>query len=225
MSYPSHDRYDPRQGATRPRVNPAKVWGGGVAAAVVAALIVVVGVMISKRLLGIRVLTPDGAPAYGSAATTGYAISAAGLALIATLLLYILMLSTPEPTKFFSWIGGLCTVIITFLPFMYSAGILSQIATAAINLIIGIAVLSLLATIGRTAIEYVPDPEPYPYEQPRGYDPSPGYEQRGYEQPQPRYERSPDHGHSRDYGQSRDYEQSRDYGQRRHQRRDYDPYD
>ncbi|MEV0231968.1 DUF6069 family protein [Nonomuraea sp. NPDC050786] len=218
MSYPSHDRYDPRQGATRPRVNPAKVWGGGVAAAVVAALIVVVGVMISKRLLGIHVLTPDGAPAYGSAATTGYAISAAAAALIATLLLYILMLSTPEPAKFFSWIGGLCTVIITFLPFMQSADIVPQIATAAINLIIGIAVLSLLATIGRTAVEQVP----YPYEEPHGYESrgyeQRGYEQRGYEQPQSRYEQPR-------YEQSRDHQQSRDYEQRRHQRRDYDPYD
>lgn len=166
------------------------------AAAVVAALIVVVGVMISKRLLGIRVLTPDGASAYGSAATTGYAISAAAAALVATLLLYILMLSTPEPTRFFGWIAGLCTVIVTILPFMYSADLIEQLATAAINLVIGIAILSLLASIGRTAIEHVPDPGPYPYDQPRGREPRP-YEQPGYER-------------------------SRGYEPRGHERRDYD---
>jgi hypothetical protein len=175
------------------------VWGGGVAAAVVAALIVVVGVMISKRLLGVRVLTPDGASAYGSAATTGYAISAAVAALVATLLLYILMLSTPEPTKFFGWIAGLFTVIITILPFMHSADLMEQVATAAINLIIGIAIVSLLASIGRTAIDEMPDPEPYPYEPPRGHEPR-GYEQRRYERP-------------------------REYEQRGYERRDYDPYD
>ncbi|MFF4615930.1 DUF6069 family protein [Nonomuraea jabiensis] len=197
-------------------MNPARVWGGGVAAAVVAALIVVVGVMISKSLLGIRVLTPDGAPAYGSAATTGYAISAAALALVATLLLYILMLSTPEPNRFFGWIAGLGTVIITLLPFMNSAALVPQIATAVINLIIGVAIVSLLASIGRTAIEEVPDQGPYPYEQPRGYDQPRGYEQqRGYEQP--RYERS------REYEQ-RGYEQ-RGYEQRGHERRDHNPYD
>ncbi|MEV4573721.1 DUF6069 family protein [Nonomuraea jabiensis] len=188
-------------------MNPARVWGGGVAAAVVAALIVVVGVMISKSLLGIRVLTPDGAPAYGSAATTGYAISAAALALVATLLLYILMLSTPEPNRFFGWIAGLGTVIITLLPFMNSAALVPQIATAVINLIIGVAIVSLLASIGRTAIEEVPDQGQYPYEQPRGYDQQPrGYEQqRGYEQPR--------------------YERSREYEQRGYERRDHNPYD
>ncbi|MBT2224736.1 hypothetical protein KLK06_02560 [Nonomuraea sp. NEAU-A123] len=172
------------------------------AAAVVAALIVVVGVMISGRLLGIRVLTPAGTSAYGSAATTGYAISAAAAALVATLLLYLLMLSTPEPTKFFAWIAGLFAVIITILPFMYSADVLKQIATAIINLVIGIAIASLLTSIGRTAMEEAPDPEPYPYEQ------------RGYEQP--RYERP------REYEQ-RGYEQ-RGYEQRGYERRDHDPY-
>ncbi|TMR98330.1 DUF6069 family protein [Nonomuraea basaltis] len=199
MSYPSHDGYDRRPRSARPTVKPARVWGGGVAAAVVAALIVVVGVMISKRILGIRVLTPDGASAYGSAATTGYAISAAAAALVATLLLYILMVSTPEPAKFFGWIAGLFTVLITILPFMHSADLIEQIATAAINLIIGIAILSLLASIGRTALEEVPDPQPYPYEQPGGYD-ARGYEQRGYERP-------------------------REHEQRGYQRRDYGPYD
>lgn len=175
------------------------------AAAVVAALIVVVGVMISNRLLGIRVLTPDGTSAYGSTATTGYAISAAVAALIATLLLYVLMLSTPEPTKFFGWIAGLFTVIITILPFMHSADLIKQVATAAINLVIGIAIFSLLASIGRTAIEEVPDPEPsYPYDQPHGYEPR-GYEPRGHEQ--------------------RRYERPREYEQRGYERRDHDPYD
>ncbi|MFG1703620.1 DUF6069 family protein [Nonomuraea sp. M3C6] len=202
MSYPPHNRHDRHLGSARPRVNPARVWGGGVAAAIVAALIVVVGVMISNRLLGIRVLTPDGATAYGSAATTGYAISAAAAALVATLLLYVLMLSTPEPAKFFGWIAGLFTVIITILPFMHSADLIRQIATAAINLIIGIAIVSLLATVGRTAIEEVP--EPYPYEQPVGYEPR-GYEPRGHEQ--------------------RRYERPREYEQRGQERRDHDPYD
>ncbi|MFI7130970.1 DUF6069 family protein [Nonomuraea sp. NPDC050153] len=204
MSYPSHDGYDRRPASTRPRVNPARVWGGGVAAAVVAALIVVVGVMISKNLLGIRVLTPDGAPAYGSAATTGYAISAAAVALIATLLLYILMLSTPEPTRFFGWIAGLGSVILTILPFMNSADLIEQIATSVINLVICVAILSLLASIGRTAIEEAPDPGPYPYEQPRGYE-QPRYEQ-------PRYERSRDH-------------EQRGYEQRGYERREHNPYD
>ncbi|MEO3890303.1 DUF6069 family protein [Nonomuraea sp. B5E05] len=224
MSYPSHDRYDRRPGSAGPRVNPARVWGGGVAAAVVAALIAVVGVMISKSLLGIRVIAPDGDPVYGSAATTGYAISAAAAALVATLLLFVLMLSTPEPARFFSWIAGLFAVIITILPFMHSADLLEQIATAAINLVIGIAIASLLTSIGRTALMEAPEPEPHPYEQPRGYDPR-GYDQpRGYDRPhyeqprheQPRYEQ-PRH-------ERQGYER-RGYEQRGYERRDHDPYD
>ncbi|MEO3798005.1 DUF6069 family protein [Nonomuraea sp. B10E15] len=207
MSYPSHDRYDRRPGSAGPRVNPARVWGGGVAAAVVAALVAVVGVMISKSLLGIRVIAPDGDPVHGSAAITGYAISAAAAALVATLLLFVLMLSTPEPARFFSWIAGLFAVIITILPFMHSADLLEQIATAAINLVIGIAIASLLTSIGRTALEEAPEPEPHPYEQ-RGYDPR-GYDRPHYEQPR---------------HDPRGYEQ-RGYEQRGYERRDHDPYD
>lgn len=151
------------------------------AAAIVAALIVVVGAMISNRLLDIRLLTPGGASVYGSAATTGYAVSAATAALVATLLLYVLMLSTPEPAKFFGWIAGLFAVFATILPFMHSADLVRQIATGAVNLIIGIAIVSLLATVGRSALEEAPDPEPYPYEQR-------GHEQRRYERPR-EYER------------------------------------
>jgi hypothetical protein len=181
-----------------------------VAAAVVAALIVVVGVMISDRLLGIHVLTPGGALAYSSTATTGYAISAAVAALIATLLLYVLMLSTPEPVKFFYWIAGLFTVIITILPFMYTAGAIQQVVTALINLVIGIAIVSLLTSIGRTAIEDEPDPEPYPYEQPRGY------EARGY---------APREDQPRRYERPREYEQPRGHDQRGYERRGHNPYD
>ncbi|MCA2225479.1 DUF6069 family protein [Nonomuraea aurantiaca] len=216
MSYPSHDRHDRHPASARPRVNPARVWGGGVAAAVVAALIVVVGAMISNRLLGIRALTPYGNSAYGSTAITGYAISAATAALVATLLLYVLMLSTPEPTKFFGWIAGLFTVIITILPFMYSVDLIRQVATAAINLVVGIAIFSLLASIGRTAMdfEHVPDPEPYPYEQPRGYEPR-GYDQREYDQ----------RGHEPRGHEQRRYERTREYDQREYeQRRSRDPY-
>ena len=88
--------------------------------------------------MDLQLYRPDATLAYSSTATTGYAISAAVAALIATLLLYVLMLSTPEPVKFFYWIAGLFTVIITILPFMYTAGAVQQLATAIIDLIVGI---------------------------------------------------------------------------------------
>ena len=55
---------------------------------------------------------------------------AALAALLATGLLHLLLLTTPRPGRFFSWIIGLATVIAAILPFMTDAQPSTQVATA-----------------------------------------------------------------------------------------------
>src|SRR6202047_1929882 len=98
-------------GAWQDRVNAGRLWAGGAATAVVAALAVVVGVLITRGVLGIPVLAPKTANNVGNSSTADYALLAAGGALLATALLHMLLLGTPRPFAFFAWITALSDVV------------------------------------------------------------------------------------------------------------------
>ncbi len=132
-------------------VNAGRLWAGGAATAVVAALAVVAGVLIARGILGIPVLAPKAAGNFGDSSTAVYAALAAGCALLATALLHVLLLGTPRPFAFFAWITGLADVIVATAPFTQPAPLASKIFTAIINIVVGVAVISLLSGVGRSA--------------------------------------------------------------------------
>jgi len=76
---------------------------------------------------------------------------AAGAALLATGLMHLL-LSTPRPGRFFTWIMVLATLIAAIIPFLTDAEANTKIATAAINLSIGATIGSLVSGVGRSAV-------------------------------------------------------------------------
>jgi hypothetical protein len=133
------------------RVNAGRLWAGGIATAIVAALAVVAGVLITRGVLGIPVLAPKAASDFGNAATAVYAGLAAGCALLATALLHVLLLGTPRPLAFFAWITALADVIAAAAPFTQPAPLASKVFTAVINIVVGVAVISLLSGVGRAA--------------------------------------------------------------------------
>jgi hypothetical protein len=139
----------PRNGGTppRPKVDAGQLWPGGVATAIVAALVALVGILVCRWLFNIPLLSPRRDGAYGDAHTTGYVLAAAVAALIATLLLYLLLLSTPRPTTFFTWIVALATIVVVLFPFSTSAPLSQKVATAAVDLVIGFAIGSLLNSV------------------------------------------------------------------------------
>jgi Na+/proline symporter len=100
----------------------------------------------------VPVLAPTGEGTLGDASTARLAGLAAVAALLATGLLHLLLLTTPRPGRFFTWIIGLATVIAAILPFMTDAEPATQLATGAINLAIGIAIGSLLSSVARSAM-------------------------------------------------------------------------
>jgi hypothetical protein len=134
------------------------VWAGGVATAVVAALVALVGILICRWTLGIPVLAPAGDGAWGNAHTAEYALVATCVAIVATGLLYLLMLGTPQPHMFFSWIMALATLAAVVYPFSTGAPVEQKAATAVVNLVIGIAITSLLSAVGARAIRRVGPP-------------------------------------------------------------------
>jgi hypothetical protein len=132
-------------------VDAGRLWTGGVATALVAALVALVGVLICRGLLDVPVLAPTEEGTLGDATTFRFAALAALAALLATGLLHLLLLSTPRPLRFFTWIMTLATVAAGLAPFLTDADLHEKVATAAIYLAIGIAIGSLLSGVARSA--------------------------------------------------------------------------
>ena len=171
MTYPA----SPRDAATnRVRPDSAQFWAGAAATAVVAALIALVGILICRWTLNIPVLAPAGDGAWGNAHTGEYALVAALIAIIAAGLLYLLVLGTPQPGLFFGWIMGLATLAAVVYPFSTGAPLAQKGATGVVNLVLGLAITSLLTAVSSRAIR-----RPVP---PPAYGDGPGYgrDQRDY---------------------------------------------
>ena len=80
---------------TQRRVDGKQLWSGGVATAVVAGLIALVGILVCRWLFKIPILSPSRDGAWGDASTAGYVFASAAVALAATGLMHLLLLSTP----------------------------------------------------------------------------------------------------------------------------------
>ena len=188
--------YPPSPDDTAPdRVRPdsTQFWAGGVATAVVAALIALVGILVCRWALSIPILGPASDGTWGDAHTGEYVLVAACIALVATGLLYLLVLAAPEPDTFFRWIMGLATLAAVVYPFSTDAPLKQKAATAVVNLVLGVAITTLLTGVASRAIRRsVPPgqsgqparPGPgggYPPSQDAGYAPG----QRGYQPTQP----------------------------------------
>jgi hypothetical protein len=169
MTYPA----SPSDAATnRVRPDSAQFWAGAAATAVVAALIAMVGILICRWTLHIPILAPAGDGAWGNAHTAEYALVAALIAIIAAGLLYLLVLGTPQPGMFFDWIMGLVTLAAVVYPFSTSAPLDQKGATAVVNLVLGIAITSLLTAVATRAIRL---PRPAAYRDGTGYGTQQGY--------------------------------------------------
>jgi Family of unknown function (DUF6069) len=143
-------RQDPEPEPRR-RLDARPLWSGGVATAVVAALIALVGILVCRWLFNVPILSPRGEGAWGNASTVGYVFAAAACALVATALMYLLLLSTPYPRVFFGWIIGLATIVAVVFPFSSTAPTSQKIATGLLNLVLGIAIGTLIAEVSRRA--------------------------------------------------------------------------
>jgi hypothetical protein len=222
------------------RPDPGRLWAGGAATAIVAALIALVGVLICRWTLGIPILAPQSDGAWGSAHTGEFVLGAAVVALIATALLYLLMLGTPQPGVFLKWIMGLVTLAAIVYPFSTGAPLDQKIATAVVDLVLGVAIASLLTAVAARAVRrvdnrnvlrqgydrrgYVEQPRGYG-EPPRGYDDRGGYGGREYGRPG--YERDPQ-GYDRPAYDRRGYDDPgghRGYDRRETPTRQYPPQD
>ena len=171
-------RHDPGPEVTR-RVDARTLWSGGAATAVVAALIALVGILVCRWLFKVPILSPAREGAWGNASTAGYTLAAAAVALAATGLMHLLLVSAPYPRVFFGWIIGLATVVAVVYPFSTTAPMSQKLATAVVNLVLGVAIGSLITEVSRRAtrrvVRYTPPPTYPPPTYPPTRTPGDGY--------------------------------------------------
>jgi len=133
----------------------------------------VVGILLCRGVLDIPILAPKGEGAWGDADTGKYALASALVALVATGLMQLLLLSTPRPYLFFGWIMSLATLAAVLAPFAVKAEQDSQFCTAAINLVLGVVIGMLVSGSAHSAVQPVRVPgapgrplPPTPYRRP-----------------------------------------------------------
>lgn len=136
----------------RPTIRAGTLWAGGVAAAVVAAGVAIVGFLIVRGVLDLPVLGVEEGGAVFRPSMGTYAALAAVAALAATALMHLLLLTTPRPRTFFGWIIGLVTAIAAVVPLTLAQPWSARLATAAINVAIGVAIGTLVAMSARSAV-------------------------------------------------------------------------
>jgi hypothetical protein len=124
----------------RPVVDAGRLWAGGVATALVAALVAAVGFLIATGIFDLEVIAPG---SFTDSEALNYAITAAIAALLATALIHLLIVAVPRPFAYFNWIIGLAVVVVTLLPFGSAEELSTKVATALINLVVGVAIGSL----------------------------------------------------------------------------------
>ncbi len=132
-------------------VNAGRLWASGLATAVVAALLAVVGILIARGVVDVAVLAPKGEGVWGNANTFTYALVSGAAALLATGLMHLLIIAVATPNQFFSWIMVLATAIAVVLPLTLTVDVGAKIATAVINLVIGLAITVILNSVANAS--------------------------------------------------------------------------
>ena len=74
--------------------------------------------------------------------------------------MHLLLLARPRPFAFFASITALADVIAAAAPFTQPAPLACKVFTAIINIVVGVAVISLLSGVGRSAARPVGRAEP-----------------------------------------------------------------
>lgn len=140
-------------------VKPGPYISGVAATALVGALVALIGELIAGGLLKLDTVPPR---MFGLTNHTHRSIAAAVVAAIVLgILLWVLILTSPQARTFFSWIAGLLTVVATLLPFTTTDVLRDALATAVINAVAGVSILVLLNGVaGRTMIPRAPEPAP-----------------------------------------------------------------
>lgn len=140
-------------GSPRLGLEVGRYWAGALATVLVAALIGLAADFILEEVLNLEIQPT--ADLFGTGSDmAAWALAGAVFALLAAIVLYLFVLSTPRPRSFFGWVVALATVILAAVPFADLGEIVPAVLSAVVWIIIGSAVYSLLTgTLSRTVVQ------------------------------------------------------------------------
>jgi hypothetical protein len=142
---------DPRLG-----LEVGRFWAGALATMLVAALIGLAADFILEEVLNLEIQAQADLFSTGSD-LMAWVVAGALFALLAAIVLYLLVMSTPRPRSFFGWVVALATVILAAVPFAGEFELVPAILAAIVWIVIGSAVWSLLTgTLSRTVVQRTP---------------------------------------------------------------------
>ena len=130
-------------------IDQGRFWVGAVLTSTVAALGGVIGLVVVQDLLQVQLSRSPFGP--GPVHIAGYGLLAGLVAMLAATLYAGLLAFAPRPTVYFGALGGLLTALAVLLPFTVPMAIGGQIALAAINLTVGVLILSLIPVAASNA--------------------------------------------------------------------------
>ncbi len=155
MTASRHPAAQPGTRRVTSRVNPPRLWAGGLMTGVVAGLTMLVGILLLNGVLGLNVVVPDAAGVTTSPSTLQLVLASFAAALVATGVVHLLLLGAPQPWAFFGWVGGLGVLAAVALPFALDTSLADAVASAALNLTVGAVIISLVQGLARSATRRV----------------------------------------------------------------------
>lgn len=136
----------PRKGI---RVDQGRYWVGVLLTSAVAAMAGVIGIVIAQDLL--KVGLSMASIGLAGAGAVSYAMVAVMITLLAALAYDGMLMFAPRPTVYYCWLAGLLTTLAVLLPFTAPIALGSQAALAVINLVVGLAVITLIPVAATNA--------------------------------------------------------------------------
>jgi hypothetical protein len=130
-----------------PRLDQVRYWVGASITAVLAALVSMIALIVAQGIVNVPMVLGSHSVHAGI-----YAVSAAGIALLAAALYDGMLHVAPRPLTYYSWLGAIVTALAALLPFTdHAAGLHAQIALAVTNFAVGAAITLLVPVAASNA--------------------------------------------------------------------------
>lgn len=146
-TYAANSYQSTPQAAGNQRIDQPRFWVGAVLTSTVAALAGVIGLVIAQGLLRVDLSSSGGANLHIGT----YAALVGLLTMLAAGLFAGLIAIAPRPTVYFGAITGLVTALAVLLPFTGAASPTAHVALGAINLVVGVLIMTLVPLAAVTA--------------------------------------------------------------------------
>ncbi len=132
-------------------IDQRRYWVGAVLTAAVAVLVAVLGMLIAKGVFHQSIIMRDGDGSF-AVHVGAYALFTALISVLTSVLFLGICQFAPRPGLYFAWIGALGVLFTAVLPFTMSLALVSQIIFAVINVLVGVAIVTLVPVSAHSSV-------------------------------------------------------------------------